>query len=56
MPAARDLLSGPWRALPVLAVTQLLSWGLLYYPPVLTVPMIAADRRKAGNRGGWAQH
>jgi len=41
------LLRGPWRAVPVLGVTQILSWGALFYPPVLTVPLIAAER-------GWS--
>ena len=43
----RDVLHGPWRALPVLGVTEVLAWGALYYPPVLTVPQIAAER-------GWS--
>jgi hypothetical protein len=43
----RDVLSGPWRAVPVLGVTQILAWGALFYPPVLTVPLIAAER-------GWS--
>jgi hypothetical protein len=43
----RDFLSGPWRAVPVLGVTQILAWGALFYPPVLTVPLIAAER-------GWS--
>jgi len=38
---------GPWRAVLVLCVTQILAWGAIYYPPVLTVPLIAADR-------GWS--
>jgi hypothetical protein len=38
---------GPWRAVSVLGVTQILSWGALFYPPVLTVPLIAADH-------GWS--
>jgi hypothetical protein len=38
------LVLGPWRAVLVLAVTQILAWGAIYYPPVLTVPLIAADR------------
>jgi hypothetical protein len=42
MPHPRDFLFGPWRAVPVLGVTQILAWGSLYYPPVLTVPPIAA--------------
>jgi MFS family permease len=44
---SRSLLSGPWRALPVLGVTQIFAWGCLYYPPVLIVPLIAAER-------GWS--
>ncbi|HYA06349.1 MAG TPA: MFS transporter [Xanthobacteraceae bacterium] len=48
MPAARDFIFGPWRAVSVLGVTQILSWGALFYPPVLTVPLIAADR-------GWSR-
>jgi MFS family permease len=39
--------SGPWRAVPVLGVTEVLAWGALFYPPVLTVPRIAADQ-------GWS--
>src|SRR5512134_2188222 len=41
-PAAR--LSGSWRAVPILGVTQLIAWGALYYPPVLTLPLLAAER------------
>jgi MFS family permease len=47
MSSARDFILGPWRALPVLGVTEVLAWGALYYPPVLTVPLIAAER-------GWS--
>jgi hypothetical protein len=47
MPAFRDVIAGPWRAVPVFGVTQILAWGALFYPPVLTVPLIAADR-------GWS--
>jgi MFS family permease len=43
MPTLRDFVSGPWRAVPVLGVTQILAWGAMFYPPVLTVPLIAAD-------------
>ena len=32
----------------MLGVTEILSWGALFYPPVLTVPLIAADR-------GWTR-
>lgn len=31
----------------VLGVTQILAWGILFYPPVLMMPLIAADR-------GWS--
>jgi hypothetical protein len=48
MPTPRDFLFGPWRAVSVLGVTQILSWGALFYPPVLTVPLIAADH-------GWSR-
>jgi hypothetical protein len=47
MSTLRDLIAGPWRAVLVLGVTQILAWGALYYPPVLTVPLIAAER-------GWS--
>ncbi len=48
MPSARDFVLGPWRAVSVLGVTEILSWGALFYPPVLTVPLIAADH-------GWSK-
>lgn len=47
MPHPRDFMFGPWRAVSVLGVTQILAWGTLFYPPVLTMPLIAADR-------GWS--
>ena len=47
MIAARELVRGPWRAVPVLGVTQILAWGTIFYTPVLIVPRIAADR-------GWS--
>src|SRR5262245_23581542 len=47
MPTARDVFLGRWRAVLVLGVTQILAWGALFYPPVLTVPLIAADH-------GWS--
>jgi hypothetical protein len=43
----RDIVVGPWRAVLVLGVTQILAWGAIFYPPVLTVPLIAAER-------GWS--
>jgi MFS family permease len=47
MSALQTFLRGPWRAVLVLAVTQILAWGAIYYPPVLTVPLIDAER-------GWS--
>jgi hypothetical protein len=47
MSTAKIFFLGPWRAVLVLCVTQILAWGAIYYPPVLTVPLIAADR-------GWS--
>jgi MFS family permease len=43
----RNLLIGPWRAVLVLSVTQILAWGAIYYTPVLMVPLISAQR-------GWS--
>ena len=47
MIARRDFIEGPWRAVLVLGITQILSWGTLFYTPVLIVPLIAAER-------GWS--
>ena len=47
MPSPRDFILGPWRAVLVLGVTQILTWGILFYPPVLMMPLIARDR-------GWS--
>jgi MFS family permease len=44
MPTVRDFVLGPWRAVLVLGITQILAWGAIFYPPVLTVPLIATDR------------
>ena len=44
MPAAREFVFGPWRAVAVLGVTQIIAWGAIFYPPVLMMPLIAADR------------
>jgi MFS family permease len=38
---------GPWRAVPVLGVTQIVSWGSIFYTPVLIVPLIAHEH-------GWS--
>src|SRR6516162_4224809 len=43
MPSPGAFIFGPWRAVSVLGITEILSWGALFYPPVLTVPLIAAD-------------
>jgi Major Facilitator Superfamily len=47
MPTLREIIAGPWRAVLVLGVTQIIAWGAIFYPPVLTVPLIAAER-------GWS--
>lgn len=47
MQKLRDLVLGPGRAVPVLSVTQILGWGILIYPPVLTMPQVAAEH-------GWS--
>ena len=48
MPSLQDFVFGPWRAVSVLGITQILSWGALFYPPVLTVSLIASDH-------GWSR-
>ncbi|HXD45888.1 MAG TPA: MFS transporter [Pseudolabrys sp.] len=47
MQSIQNFLTGPWRAVPVLGVTQITAWGAIFYTPVLIVPLIAADR-------GWS--
>ena len=47
MPKFREFVFGPWRAVAVLGVTQILAWAALFYPPVLMMPLIAAER-------GWS--
>ena len=47
MATPRDFIIGPWRAVLVLGVTQIITWGSIYYTPVLIVPLIAAER-------GWS--
>src|SRR5436309_889281 len=37
MPSLRDFAAGPWRAVAVLGVTQILAWGAIFYTPVLTL-------------------
>ena len=41
MPPLTNIIAGPWRAVLVLGVTEILAWGAIFYPPVLTVPLIA---------------
>ncbi|HXX25729.1 MAG TPA: MFS transporter [Pseudolabrys sp.] len=47
MIAFRDFIHGPWRAVPVLGVTQIISWGAIFYTPVLILPLVAQER-------GWS--
>jgi MFS family permease len=47
MPSVHDVIHGPWRAVPVLGITQIVAWGTIFYSPVLTMPLIAAER-------GWS--
>jgi MFS family permease len=47
MQKLRDLVFGPGRAVLVLSLTEILAWGILIYPPVLTMPHVAADH-------GWS--
>ncbi|HSL80946.1 MAG TPA: MFS transporter [Pseudolabrys sp.] len=47
MISPREFVDGPWRAVPVLGITQILTWGTIFYTPVLIVPLIAAER-------GWS--
>jgi predicted MFS family arabinose efflux permease len=52
MPTLRDIvtgpwITGPWRAVLVLGVTQIIAWGTIFYSPVLLAPLIAAEH-------GWS--
>jgi hypothetical protein len=47
MPGLSGVLAGPSRAVTVLALTQVLTWGILIYPPVLTMPSLTASH-------GWS--
>lgn len=43
MPSAfSQNIPGPSRAVVVLSITQVLTWGILIYPPVLTMPQLTA--------------
>ena len=44
MPKFHEFVFGSWRAVIVLGITQILAWGALFYPPVLLMPLIAAER------------
>ena len=39
----RDMIAGPWRAVSVLGITQIIAWGTIFYSPVLTAPLIVAE-------------
>src|SRR5260221_10233746 len=41
------LIKNRWRAIPILGLSQILSWGAIYYTPVLIAPLIAEER-------GWS--
>jgi MFS family permease len=43
MPSLRDMLVGPWRAVFVLGITQIIAWGTIFYSLVLTAPLILAE-------------
>jgi hypothetical protein len=43
MPTLRDIVAGPWRAVGVLGVTQIIAWGTIFYSLVLTAPPIIAE-------------
>src|SRR5687768_5352704 len=47
MPSLLATMRGPWRAVWVLGLTQIIAWGAIFYSPVLLVPLIAAER-------GWS--
>jgi MFS family permease len=43
MPSLRDMFVGPWRAVSVLGITQIVAWGTIFYSLVLTAPLILAE-------------
>src|SRR6188508_2758390 len=43
MPSLRDMIAGPWRAVSVLGITQIIAWGTIFYSPVLTAPLIVRE-------------
>jgi hypothetical protein len=46
-PFLDNAMRGPWRAVWVLGLTQIIAWGAIFYSPVLLVPLIGAER-------GWS--
>src|ERR1700724_3092404 len=48
--------AAPWGCATVPGVREILAWGAIFYPPVLTVPLIAADHgwSKAFTMGGFS--
>src|SRR5215213_3363016 len=42
-PNLRDMFVGPWRAVSVLGITQIIAWGTIFYSLVLTAPLIMAE-------------
>jgi MFS transporter len=43
MPSLRDMVVGPWRAVSVLGITQIIAWGTIFYSPVLVAPLIVEE-------------
>ena len=43
MPSLREMFVGPWRAVSVLGITQIIAWGTIFYSLVLTAPLIMAE-------------
>src|SRR6476659_9463166 len=39
----RDFIAGPWRAVGVLGITQIIAWGTIFYSLVLTAPLIVSE-------------
>ena len=37
------MIAGPWRAVSVLGITQIIAWGTIFYSLVLTAPLIMAE-------------
>jgi hypothetical protein len=42
-PSPRDVIAGPWRAVCVLGITQIVAWGTIFYSLVLTAPLIVME-------------